>query len=84
MRWQELYTGVCTKRERLLINVHYAVARSSAVKRAAATCIKQLRLSLLPNRAIGYRDVMSSVGCAHSSDEVAVMAMERRGAVIQC
>ena len=31
-----------------------------------------------------YRDVISSVGCIHSSDEVAVMAMEPRDTVIQC
>ena len=41
------------------------------------------RSSLLPNRAIRHRDVIGSVGCIHSSDEVSVMEMERRDTVIQ-
>ncbi len=46
-------------------------------------CIRQLRLSLLSNHTRRYRDVISSVGCIHSSDEVSVMEMERRDTVIQ-
>lgn len=36
-----------------------------------------------PSAIAAGRDVVSSVGCIHSSCEVAVMAMERRGTVIQ-
>ncbi|MEJ7676806.1 MAG: hypothetical protein WKG06_30770 [Segetibacter sp.] len=38
---------------------------------------------MLPNHAIRHRDVIRSVGCIYSSDEVSVMEMERRDAVIQ-
>ena len=37
-----------------------------------------------PSAIAADRNVISSVGCIHSSDEVAVMAMEPRGTVIQC
>ena len=48
-------------------------------------CKMQLRLSLLPNHpSKAGRDVISSVGCIYSSDEVFVMEMERRDTVIQC
>jgi len=43
----------------------------------------KLRLSLLPNHAIRQRNVIRSVGCTHSSEEVSVMEMEPRGTVIQ-
>ena len=67
----------------LLINVRNAVTRSSAIMELPRPAYG-IRLSLLPNRTTRYRDVIRRVGCTRSSDEVAVMAMEPRGAVIQC
>ena len=63
-----------------LINVRYAVTRSKLLLPRPENGI---RLSLLPNHATRHRDVVRSVGCIHSSDEVAVMAMEPRDTVIQ-
>ena len=42
-----------------------------------------VKVIIVVNRTIRYRDVVRSVGCIHSSDEVSVMEMERRGTVIQ-
>ena len=42
-----------------------------------------LRSRLLFNPAIRWRNVISSVGCIRSSEEVSVMEMERRDTVIQ-
>ncbi|MEJ7676325.1 MAG: hypothetical protein WKG06_46150 [Segetibacter sp.] len=47
-------------------------------------CKRQSRLLLLPNPAIRQRDVIRSVGCIRSSEEVSVMEMERRDTVIRC
>lgn len=64
-----------------LINEQNAAARS---KQLLPRPVIGIRLSLLPNhRPEADRDVISSVGCIHSSEEVSVMEMERRGTVIQ-
>jgi len=47
-------------------------------------CMRQLRLSWLPNPARRRWEVIRSVGCVRSSVEVSVMEMERRGTVIRC
>ena len=60
---------------------YYAVTRSRNI--GLPRLELGIRLSLLPNPAKRQRDVLRSVGCIHSSEEVAVMAMERRDAVIQ-
>ena len=64
----------------LLINARNAATRSDLL---LPQLHRKLRLSLLPNRAIRHWDVVRSVGCIHSSVEISVMEMERRGTVIQ-
>ena len=82
MRWQQHYTGVYTKRERLLTNVSKYDSNKwckSLPRQYEAAKVYDC-YTILPKA----EDVVSSVGCIHSSDEVAVMAMERRDTVIQC
>ena len=67
----------------LLINVRNAATRSSAlVELPRLQEAVKVIIAAQPYQKVW--NVIRRVGCIRSSDEVAVMAMEPRGAVIQC
>jgi len=63
--------------------VRNAVTRSSAIAELPLLH-EAVKVIIVAQPYHKVWDVIRRVGCTHSSDEVAVMAMEPRGAVIQC
>jgi hypothetical protein len=67
LRWQELYTSVYTKRERLLITERNAATRS---KKLLPRIYNITKVIIVAQPCQRYRDVVRRVGLNRSSDEV--------------